>query len=88
MVSAQGQIEFRRAGEVAWAPGGVGDQYCAGDSVRVHERARAAVLLRSEAMLRLDQNTVITFTVVRDDPASWLDLLRGWCTSSAACRAG
>ncbi len=77
MVSAQGTIEARRAGETQWLRMAVGDRYCPGDSIRVQDRSRAAVLLRNEAVLRLDQNTTITLTVVKDDPASWVDLLRG-----------
>jgi tetratricopeptide (TPR) repeat protein len=77
MVSAQGTIQARRAGESEWLHTGVGDRFCPGDSIRALDRSRAAVLLRNEAVLRLDQNTTITLTVVKDVPASWVELLRG-----------
>ncbi len=77
MVSAQGTIQARRGGESEWLHTGVGDRFCPGDSIRALDQSRAAVLLRNEAVLRLDQNTTITLTVVKDAPATWVDLLRG-----------
>jgi tetratricopeptide (TPR) repeat protein len=76
-ISMQGIVEVRRAGQPAWVSTTVGDRYCAGDSVRVRDQSRAAVRLRPDPVLRLDQNTIITFTLVKDDPASWINIGRG-----------
>lgn len=80
LTSAQGVVEARARGESRWGPARVGDQYCVGDTVRVGERSRAALLLRDDAVVRLDQNTTITVAETRGVvPASWIDLrdLRG-----------
>ncbi len=46
--------------------------------IQVLERSRAALRLRNDALLRLDQNTTITFAGPKDQPAaSWIDLFRG-----------
>jgi tetratricopeptide (TPR) repeat protein len=45
--------------------------------VRVQEQSRAAVLLPSETLLRLDQKTTITFNGIEKERTSLLDLLKG-----------
>jgi tetratricopeptide (TPR) repeat protein len=76
-VSVQGSVQTRRAGEPRWLRTELGDTYCVGDMVRVDARSRAAILLRSGAVLRLDQNTTITFGAPRPPDVSWLELLIG-----------
>jgi tetratricopeptide (TPR) repeat protein len=77
VVSTQGVIEVQRVGEARWALSASGERLCPGDAVRVQDRSRAALRLRNDAVLRLDQNTTVTVRVVRDDPATWVDLVRG-----------
>ncbi|MDH3636679.1 MAG: TonB-dependent receptor [Gammaproteobacteria bacterium] len=38
---------------------------------------RAAILLPDDTILRLDQNTTVTFTEPQDETRSWLELLKG-----------
>jgi len=76
-VSVQGAVEVRRAQAAAWEPAALGDRYCPGDALRVRARSRAAVVLRNDAVLRLDQNTTITFASAREEPTTWIELLRG-----------
>lgn len=61
VVSVEGTVEARRASETTWSPVHLDDTYREGDMVRVGENSRAAVVLQNGSVLRLDQNTVITF---------------------------
>src|SRR5690606_2098154 len=61
LASAQGRVEVRRAGEAQWQPARLDETYCAGDMMRVQEHSRAAIVLRNDINLRLDQQTTITF---------------------------
>jgi tetratricopeptide (TPR) repeat protein len=77
VVSVQGNVQVRRAGEMQWQPVRLDEAYCAGDMIRVQEHSRAAVVLRNEINLRLDQNTTITFIGLEQERTSLLDLLSG-----------
>ena len=77
VVSVQGMVEAKRSGEGRWQPVRLNDTLCAGDSLRMQEFSRAAILLPNETVLRLDEGTVITFHAPDTEPASWLDLLMG-----------
>ena len=46
VVSVQGSVEAQRAGETQWQPVRLHDTYCSGDTIRVQERSRAAIVLR------------------------------------------
>lgn len=77
LASVQGRVEMQRAGTIGWQPVSSHEVFCPGDSLRVGALGRAAVLLRPETMLRLDQGTTITFPVIAAEQPSWLDLLDG-----------
>ena len=77
MQSVQGNVEVRRAGQTQWQPVRLNDSYCAGDRVQVGERSRADVSLVNQPILRLDQNTTITFGGVKDERTSLIELVRG-----------
>jgi tetratricopeptide (TPR) repeat protein len=77
LVSAQGVVEVRRTGTAQWQPVQLDESYCAGDMVRVLEHSRAAVVLRTEVNLRLEQHTTITFVMLEQERTSFLDLLIG-----------
>src|ERR1700693_426142 len=66
MVSVQGNVEVRREGQTQWQPARLNDTYCAGDRIQVGERSRADVALVSQPLLRLDQDTTITFGGVKE----------------------
>lgn len=76
-VSAQGTVETRRAGEPQWLPVRQGTAHCLGDAVRLGPLSRAAILLRDGGVVRLDQNTTITFTPPAERASTWIDLLSG-----------
>jgi tetratricopeptide (TPR) repeat protein len=77
VVSVQGTVEAQRAQHTQWKPVQLNDTLCAGDRLRVREYGRAAILLPSETMIRLDQDTAVTFHAPDAQPTSWLDMLRG-----------
>jgi tetratricopeptide (TPR) repeat protein len=77
LVSAQGNVQVRRAGETQWQPVQLDETYCAADMLRVQEQSRAAVVLRNEINVRLDQHTTITFVGLERERTSLLDLLIG-----------
>ncbi|HWC01385.1 MAG TPA: tetratricopeptide repeat protein [Methylomirabilota bacterium] len=76
-VSTQGRVETRRAGEPQWLPVRLGTAHCLGDAVRLGPLSRAALVLREGGVLRLDQNTTITFTPPAERAGTWVDLLTG-----------
>ena len=76
-VSIQGRVEARRAGEPQWLPVQTGAAHCLGDAVRLGRLSRAAIVLRDGGVVRLDQNTTITFTPPPERVGTWIDLLTG-----------
>jgi tetratricopeptide (TPR) repeat protein len=77
MVSVQGAVEVRRAGQTQWVPARLNDLYCGGDQVQVGERSRADLALINQPVIRLDQNTTISLGGIKEQRVSWLDLLTG-----------
>ena len=78
VVSVQGSVQARRAGAAEWVPVRLNDTYGFGDMIQVQEQSRASVVLRNEAILRLDQKTTITFSASeQEEETSLLDLLNG-----------
>jgi tetratricopeptide (TPR) repeat protein len=75
--SIQGNVERRRAGQQQWIAVQLDEQLCEGDSLRVRQNSRAALVLNNDTILRLDQDTTITFTALKPDQPAWLDLIDG-----------
>jgi hypothetical protein len=67
VVSAQGTVEVKMAGEAEWQPVELNGTYCPGDTIRVDKRSRADIALVNHPVLRLDQNTTITFGGLKDE---------------------
>ncbi|MBI3563421.1 MAG: FecR domain-containing protein [Gammaproteobacteria bacterium] len=78
VVSIQGPVQARRAATEQWLAVNLNDLYCSGDSLRVGEHGRAAVVLANQTLLRLDQNSALTLTAVKADSPSLLEVLTGW----------
>lgn len=70
-------MEARRTGEAQWLPVKLEARHCPGDAVRLGPLSRAALVLRDGAVLRLDQNTTITFTPPPEGAGTWIDLISG-----------
>ena len=78
IVSVQGRVQVRRADAAEWVSVRLNETYGFGDMIRVQEQSRAAVVLRSGAILRLDQKTTITFSASEEkEESSLIDLLHG-----------
>ncbi len=77
LVSVQGTVEVRRAGQTQWEPARLNSVYCAGDRIQVGEKSRADVVLANQPVLRLDQNSTITLGGVRQERTSIIELLSG-----------
>ncbi len=78
IVSTQGIIELRRAKAAIWQTADADTVVCAGDMVRARSHSRAALRLRNDSMLRLDQKTSIAFPDMPEEKGSWLmDMLEG-----------
>lgn len=60
IVSVQGVIDVRRAGQPDWARiERLGTPLCQGDQLRTALRSRAALLISPQALLRVDQSTTL-----------------------------
>src|ERR1044071_2724625 len=77
LVSVQGSVEVRRAGQTQWEAARLNSTYCAGDRIQVGEKSRADVALANQPVLRLDQNSTITLGGVRQERTSIIELLSG-----------
>ncbi len=77
MVSVQGNVEVRRAGQTQSQPARLNETYCPGDRIQVGDKSRADIALVNQPVLRLDQNTIITLAGLKDERASIIDLARG-----------
>src|ERR1051325_8172593 len=77
MVSVQGEVEVRRAGQSRSEPAKLNDTYCVGDRIQVGDKSRADIALVNQPVLRLDQNTLITLAGQKAEQASLVDMARG-----------
>jgi ferric-dicitrate binding protein FerR (iron transport regulator) len=77
VVSVQGDVHARKSGETEWVPVKINDTYGFGDIIRTQERSRAAIVLRNNAILRLDQKTTIIFSGLEKEYTSLLDMITG-----------
>lgn len=62
VISVQGDVQALRDGDTQWRTASLNDTFCPGDTVRVQERSRADIMLANDAIFRLDQKTIITFS--------------------------
>lgn len=76
VASVQGAVEWRR-GDAPWQRLAAEQTVCAGDIVRVGEHSRAALLLRNQTTLRLDQSTQLTLLPQEAAGATVIEQLKG-----------
>ena len=60
VVSAQGVVEVKPAGETRWKAVKLNETYCPGDTIRTDRKSRADIALYNHPILRLDQNSTVT----------------------------
>lgn len=77
VISVQGEVQSRKEGETVWAQVELDDTYCPGDMIRVGPLSRAGVLLQNDTVLRLDENTTVTFAGEDREENFLLRLLSG-----------
>jgi len=77
VVSIQGTVQVRMAGETQWQPAKLNSTYCPGDTIRVMDRSRADIALINQPVLRLDQNTTLTLKGIKEEKTSVVDLIKG-----------
>ncbi len=77
VVSAQGIVEIKRAGQTLWEPAKLNETCCPGDTVRTDRKSRADIALSNHPVLRLDQNSTVTLGGMKDDRTSLVDMLSG-----------
>jgi len=77
VVSIQGSVQVRMAGETQWQPAKLNSTYCPGDTIRVLDRSRADIALINQPVLRLDQNTTLTLRGVKEEKTSIVELVKG-----------
>ena len=80
--STQGSVQVRQATKNMagkhWVTVQRNATFCKGDVLRVQENSRAALLLRNDTLLRLNQNTTITFTDLSPDKPSVVSVSTGF----------
>jgi Tfp pilus assembly protein PilF len=77
MVSVQGAVEARKAGDDHWLPVNLNDTFCPGDIIRVGSKSRADLTLSNQSILRLDENSEFTLQGLKADNAASLNMLKG-----------
>ncbi len=77
VVSVQGTVEARRAGQIPWQQVSLNETFCPGDAIRVQDKSRADITLVNQPILRLDQNSTITLGGVKEEQTSVLEMARG-----------
>jgi tetratricopeptide (TPR) repeat protein len=76
-VSVQGMVQYRASDGKEWNTVHSDKTFCEGDMVRVQEKSRAAVLLSNKTVIRLDQNTTLTFSGIDSKKISLIEIIKG-----------
>jgi tetratricopeptide (TPR) repeat protein len=77
IVSVQGSVEARVKGQTSWTPVHMNRTFCTGDMISVKGKSRAALVMANETVIRLDQNTTVTFNEAEKKEMSLIDLVTG-----------
>ena len=78
LVSLQGIVEARQAGQNSWQRAKLDEAFCIGDSIRTGSKARAALVIASDnTYVRLDQLTTLTLAPEASDNGIFAELARG-----------
>jgi len=67
LTSAEGGVYVKRAGQAQWAPVKITEKFFPGDTLRVDEESRAALLFNNESTMRLDQNTTLVIQGMEEE---------------------
>lgn len=75
--SVEGAVELRATEQSAWQPARPGTVACDGALVRVGSFGRATLRLPDNSLLKLDRNTSLRLTALRDNGGSLIDIVFG-----------
>lgn len=77
--SIEGRVQVRGDDQEAWRAAKPVEPLCKGDTIRVGELSRAAIVLVNEAVLRLDQNTTMRLVDIsgKKENRSLIEVARG-----------
>jgi|GEM_PF-3598235 hypothetical protein len=76
-VSVQGEVWVEKGGNPPKLPVTLNKTYDVGDKIYVGKKSRLGISLCNESMLRLDQNTTLTFTGIEKKRVTVLDMVKG-----------
>lgn len=76
-ISTEGTVERHSGMDTAWQPVRPNQVFCPGSAIRTGPRSRAALLLRNQSVLRVDQRSAITFPAAESETPFWLRMLNG-----------
>ena len=77
LVSVEGSAQLKKAGDTKWSPARLNERLFAGDMLRVMDNSRAAVVMRNQSNVRLDENTTITFKGIEEGKTVFVEILEG-----------
>lgn len=77
--SIEGSVQFLPNETDRWKTANNGKPLCNGDTIRVEELSRAAVILTNDAIMRLDQNTTMRLLNIsnKKEEKSFVELVKG-----------
>lgn len=77
MVSVQGEVDIRRSNQTSWKSIKLDEDVCPGDMLRSGKDSRAAVFLINESVLRINQNSTLSFPQQQPDQPFLLRIING-----------
>ncbi len=77
VVSAQGVVQSKKAGQTQWEAVRLNEVFCPGDTIRTDKKSRADIALYNHPVLRLDQNSTVTLGGMKDERTSVVDMING-----------
>ena len=77
LVSIQGRAERNKAGTDTWQIIATDSVVCRGDTIRMLDNSRAALLLDNNTVIRLDQGTTVTLIPSENDKPFLIRLIKG-----------
>ena len=77
VISIQGKVVVNRHGQNEWVRLRLNAPLFPGDRIRIEANSRAGLVLKNDAVLRLDQNTTLVFAAIEQQRTFLFNLLKG-----------
>jgi len=77
LVSLEGKVTLKKTNEDTWQEIEVAKTFCPSDAIQVGENSRAVILLSDHSLVRLDAQTLLTFSNAQKEGSFWVELLKG-----------